>query len=333
MTVNNQKNLSIKYSKNYKYSEKEIFDYIQLMINKSMFSNAIEYINDIKLPPISFSTEFHLNVMEQFIKLLIYQGYYKKAESVIIKIKNRVFDLELVDLYVKLNIWDSIIKKNLKKSYASVPLFESLDIFFDDIEDEIIKAMVYLQASHLPEFIASQENFLKESYKIISKAPKSANQPYTELAVMNSLGVFNGLIGNLSTCKSILEKTIQKSNAIGDIRRESGSMTNLAYLYLLDPTMTPESHLMGRSMLQESLHLSEKVGALEFQSISNLHLAEYYKHRGKANLGMPYYNKVYDLQQKRGVIDKNEKLDEILGINQIEDTTDSVQELPKPTEI
>ena len=308
-------NLSTGFSDNFKFSEREVLNYIKLMINKSMFSQAIEYINQIKLPPISFSTKFHLNIMEQFIKLLIYQGYIKKAESVVIKVKNRAFDLELVDLYNKLNVWDSVIKKSLNQSYASVPIFESLDIFYDDIEDDLVKVMILLTASHLPDFIASQEHFLTEANRILSETKNKSvpDYPYIKTTVMNAMGVFQGLLGDIHGCKSILEATIDEAKEIGDVRRTAGSMTNLAYLYFLDGSMTPESQLMGRSMLQDSIKLSEEIGALEYQMITNLHLAEYYKNRGKAKLAIPYYNRVYEIQKQRGIMEGNEKIDAIFA--------------------
>ena len=210
-------NLAQGFSDNFKYSEREILNYIKLMINKSMFSQAIEYINQIKLPPIPFSTKFHLNIMEQFIKLLVYQGYMKKAESIIIKVKNRAFDLELVNLYTRLNVWDSVVKKSLNQQYASVPIFESLDIFFEDIDDDLVKIMVLLQGSHLPDFIASQEHFLQETQRILLETSQKTDPdfPYIETTVLNSMGVFLGLIGDLHGCKSTLEQCINKAKEIG----------------------------------------------------------------------------------------------------------------------
>lgn len=323
-------------SDNFKFSEKEILNYIQLMINKSMFTQAIDYINKIKLPALTHSTPFHLHVIEQFVKLMIYQGYTKKAENVVLKAKNRAFDLELVDLYSQLNVWDSVIKVSLKQSYASVSIYEALDIFFDDIENDLVKVMVLLQASHLPDFIASQEHFLKECRNILSKTTmkSSHSYPYVETTLLNSIGVFHGQLGDLHTCKSILEETIEKAKDIGDIRRTSGSMANLAHLFFLDSSMSSESQLIGRSLLQESLKLAEQIGALEYAMISNLTLAEYYSNRGKAKLAMPYYKNVYSIQQKRGIIEQLTKAEDIFKKqDMLQAKTESRQNSEEPSQL
>jgi tetratricopeptide (TPR) repeat protein len=242
-------------------------------------------------------------------------------------VKNRAFDLELVNLYSKLNVWESVIKKTLNQPYASVPIFESLDIFFDDINNDLVKVMVLLQASQLPDFIASQEHFLQESRRILSITPKKhdPNYPYIEVSLLNSMGVFHGLLGDLKTCKSLFESTISRAKEIGDMRRVAGSMTNLAYLYFLDSSMTPESQLMGRGLLQESLKLSEKIGALEYTMITNLHLAEYYKNRGKSKLALPYYKKIYEIQQQRGLIEQITKIDDIFADQDLIQAMDSIK--------
>ena len=299
-------------------SEDDVLSYLSSLINKSHFSEAIDYITKIKLPAIAFADEFNLSIMEQFIKLLVFQGYHIKAESVIEKTKNRALDLyllneskSLLNLYIKLNVWDSIIKQSLKREYPSIPIFESLDNYFDLITDDSVKAQVYLQASHLHEFISSQENFLKESLKLISNSEKSHEQPYIELQILNALGVFYGLIGDSNPCKEILEECISKAKELGDKRRLAGSMMNLANLYYFDMEQTPEAQLIGRSMLQESIKLSEDIECIEYETIGNLLLAEYYFKRGKSSQSIPYYEKVYELQTKRGMIANQEQIEKI----------------------
>lgn len=310
-------------------SKDDILLYIKSLINKSMFSEAIDYIGKIKLPAIAYADEFNLAVMEQFIKLLVYQGYHLKAETIIEKAKNRALDLylmknedqELLNLYIKFNIWESTIKQALKKSYPSIPIFESLDNYFESISDDLVKAQVYLQASHLHEFIGSQESFLKESFRLVSGTPKSQNQAFLEVQIMNALGVFYGLIGEVNTCKDILEDCITKATDLGDRRRVAGSMLNLANLYYFDMENSPETQLIGRSMIQESIKISEEIECVEYATIGNLLLAEYYFKRGKSSQSLPYYEKVYELQTKRGIISNQEKIDELLSKTQDQNDT------------
>ena len=209
-------------------------------------------------------------------------------------------------------IWDSTVKQALKRSYPSVSIFEALDNYFDLINDDLVKAQVYLQASHLPEFIGSQESFLKEALRLVSNADKSTDQSFLELQVLNALGVFYGLIGENNLCKEILENCISKAKKLGDKRRAAGSMINLANLYYLDINQSPETQLIGRSMLQESIKLSEEIECIEYSTIGNLLLAEYYFNRGKSSQSLPYYEKVYTLQQKRGIITNQDKIDELV---------------------
>lgn len=303
-------------------SKIDVLAYLTEAINKSHFTDAIDYITKLKLPAIAYADEFNLSVMEQFIKLLIYEGYHLKAESIIEKAKNRALDLYLstdnkilINLYVKFNIWDSIVKQTLKRPYPSIPIFESLDNYFDQITDDTVKAHVYLQASHLNEFIGSQENFLKEALKIISNAPKSLEQPYLEIQIMNALAVFYGLVGDISPCKDILEECISKAKELGDKRRVAGSMMNLANLYYFDMDQSTEAQLIGRNLLQESIKISEDIECVEYATIGNLLLAEYYFKRGKSSQSIPFYEKVYELQTKRGMLNSQvnqEKIDELL---------------------
>lgn len=300
-------------------SQQDILNYISQLINKSSFNEAIDYISKLKLPAITFANYFNLAIMEQFIKLLVYQGYHLKAESIIDKAKNRALDLYLVNeepkllnLYVKFCIWDSTVKNALKKDYPSVPIFESLDNYFDRLTDNLVKVRVLLQASHLHDFIGSQEAFLKEAFKLVSNSPKSSSQAFLELQVMNALGVFYGLIGEMSLCKDILEECISKAKELGDKRRIAGSMINLANLYYLEANQTPETQLIGRNLLQEGTKLSEDIECIEYATIGYLLLAEYFFKRGKSSQSLPYYEKVYDLQLKRGILANQEKIDALL---------------------
>jgi tetratricopeptide (TPR) repeat protein len=301
----------------------DVLSYISQLINKSHFNEAINYISQIKLPAITFADEFNLSIMEQFIRLLIYQGYHIKAESIIEKAKSRALDLylakensEILNIYVKFNIWDSIVRQTLKREFPSVPIFESLDHYFELITDDLVKAHVYLQASHLFEFIGSQEHFLKEALRLVSNTPRSENQAYIEIQILNALGVFYGLIGDLQICKDIFEETISKAKTLGDKRRVAGSMINIANIYYLDNNQTPETQLIGKGMLQESLKLSEEIDCVEYATIANLLLAEYYFKRGKSSQSLPYYEKVYSLQTKRGIIANQEKIDDLLARTQ-----------------
>ncbi len=301
----------------------DVLSYINQLINRSSFTEAINYISKIKLPAIAFADEFNLAVMEQFVKLLIYQGYHLKAETIIEKAKNRAFDLymsncssDLLDIYIKLAIWESNIKQTLKRAYPSISIFDALDNYFDQITNDLTRAQVLLQASHLPEFIGSQESFLKEAMSLVINAPKSSTQLFLELQVLNSLGVFYGLIGETSSCKEILEECISKAKELGDKRRIAGSMINLANLYYLDTNQTSETQLIGRNILQESLKLSDEIECVEYSTITNLLLAEYYFKRGKSSQSLPYYEKVYDLQLKRGIMAQQEKIDALLARSQ-----------------
>ena len=65
-------------------------------------------------------------------------------------------------------------------------------------------------------------------------------------------------------------------------------------------------------MLQESIKLSEEIECIEYSTIGNLLLAEYYFNRGKSSQSLPYYEKVYTLQQKRGIITNQDKIDELV---------------------
>ena len=222
----------------------DVLVYITQLVHKSSFAEVIDYISKIKLPAIAYADEFNLSIMEQFIKLLVFQGYHIKAESIIEKAKSRAFDLylannELLHLYLKLSVWDSVVRQALKRPYPSIPIFEALDNYFDLITDDLVKVQILLQASHLPEFIGSQESFLKEAFRLVSNAPKSPNQSFLEIQVLNGLGVFYGLIGETSVCKEILEECISKAKELGDKRRVAGSMINLANIYYLDGNQTP----------------------------------------------------------------------------------------------
>lgn len=316
-------------------SKIDVIRYIRQSVNRSSYSDVIDYIGQLKLPAIAFADEFNLSVMEQFIKLLIYQGYHLKAESIIEKAKNRALDLylssenpDLLNLYIKLSIWDCSVKNTLKRSYPSIPIFEALDNYFDLISDDLIKAQVLLQASHLHEFIGSQESFLKEALKLASNAPKSPDQAYVELQVLNSLGVFYGLIGDINLCQEILEDCISKAKELGDKRRVAGSMINLANLYYLDSNQTPETHLIGRNLLQEAVKKSENIECIEYATIGNLLLAEYYFKRGKSSQSLPYYEKVYDYQLKRGILANQEKIDALLKQSQ---EPEQVEQTEAPT--
>jgi len=300
---------SYELSSHQSYSKTDVITYISQMINRSKFNDAISYIAQIKIPSIAYANEFYLNILEQLVKLMIYQGYQLKAEKIIEKARDRAFELELFDLYVKFNIWDSMVKQSLKRSYPSVPIFESLDNYYDDLTDDLLKSQLYLQASHLNDFIASQESFLKESYKLVTngQTTRSNEQPYVEAAITNSLGVFYGLIGENEKCKNFLELSIAKGKTIGDKRRVAGSMTNLANLHYLEPQKAPETHLIGRSMIQESIKISEEIQCFEYAMIGNLLLAEYYQKRGKTTLSVPYYDNVYKLQIVRGIVEEPAK--------------------------
>ena len=301
-------------------SKDDILSYVSSLVNRSLFSEAIDYIGKIKLPAIAYADEFNLSVMEEFIRLLVFQGYHLKAETIIEKTKNRALDLylstenkNLLNLYVKFNVWDSTVKQALKRSYPSVPIFESLDNYFKEISDDLIKAQVYLQASHLNDFIGSQESFLKEALRLVLNVPKTQQQqPYIECQVLNALGVFYGLIGDLPTCRDILEECVSKATELGDRRRVAGSMINLANIYYLEMDQTPETQIIGRSMIQESIKISEEIECIEYATIGNLLLAEYYFKRGKSSQSLPYYERVYDLQTKRGIISNQEKIDNLL---------------------
>lgn len=310
----------------------DVLSYINQLINRSSFTEAIDYITKIKLPAIAYADEFNLSIMEQFIKLLIFQGYHLKAETIIEKAKTRSLDLYLsnespnvLDIYIKLCIWESNIKNTLKRPYPSVPIYEALDNYFDQITNDLTKAQVLLQASHLHEFIGSQESFLKEAMRLVTDAPKSLNQVFFEIQVLNALGVFYGLIGETARCKDILEECISKAKEIGDRRRVAGSMINLANLYYLDNNQTPETHLIGRNLLQESVKLSEEIECIEYTTIGNLLLAEYYFKRGKSSQSLPYYEKVYDLQLKRGIMAQQEKIDALIAKAHPEALTEPTQ--------
>jgi tetratricopeptide (TPR) repeat protein len=285
-------------------SKEKILVYINLLINRSRFKTALDFISQIHFPSLKIVQKWDLQILEAFIKLLIYQGFYNKALTLVNRSLVRAREIKQNDIISILLFWRGKIRLTLKDSYH-FDFYEAFELAKDLTENPILQSQTLLGLTFLSESIDKREEILLNALKVLKSNENSLTDmsiQYQEAQVLNALGIYYGLIGNNKLSSDYFNHCIELAKTLGDQRRIAGALLNHATLNFLKDRSDPEITLIGRSMIQKSIRISEQIDSHEYAALGYGNLADYYHKRKRSKETLSCLMKVYELQIKREII-------------------------------
>lgn len=295
---------------------KEALNYASGLIDRSKYDEAIRYIAKTRLPPVERAVDWQLAMQEEFLRLLIYQGHQRKAQTLLPRALARAKALQNPALTMKFTYWSGVLA--IWENQPAADQMHQAYKLATELGDEPFLVGLALQGlGQVPELGSVREVYLEEALSMLQLAgfEKNPQQPFLEAQTLNSLAIYYGLLDDLVSAKSIFEETIDLAKRIGDVRRLAGTMINYASLCYLDQK-DHEISLVGRGMLQEAVRLSDSIQALEYSMVGHYVLADYYERRGNHKPALTHFRSVYELKKKRGMLSGEQATtcEEVLGL-------------------
>lgn len=291
-------------------------DYLISLVNQSKYELAIEYLARLNISSLKTAREWDLLILEAFVRLMVYQGYHKKALPLIIRSLNRANQIQNSSIMAQLLYWQGIVSLALKKPYQEF-FDQAFEITNKNDECNLnIKNQAILGMSLLDESIENREKILLHALKIANNTmEENPTQRYQYAHILNSLGIYYGLLRDERSIY-YFEKVIILAKKIGDKRRLGGSLINHANLNFLSYS-NPELNLIGKGMLQEATKLCEEIEALEYAALGHRSLVEYYQHKGRREQALIHLTSLASIELKRELLNTEQikQITELLIIN------------------
>lgn len=283
-------------------SQEKVIEYLTLLIHRSKFNSAIEYITKIHPPSIKIAEKWDLQVIEAFVRLMIYQGYHNKVLNVVDQALIRASEIDSNKLLLSFNYWRGIIALALKQSSYSY-LFKAYNLGKDLIDYPLYQSQALLGFSMLPEAIGHREEILLKSLYVLQDHQKNEFAfSYQKAHVMNSLGIFYGLLQNYESSSFYFNQAITLAKSNDDKRRLAGSLINYANLNFLMNQNDPEILLIGRGMLKEAIKILEDIECLDYLALAHKSLADYYYSKDRKQEALAHITSVATIELKRDVL-------------------------------
>ena len=281
---------------------------VHLLIDRSEFKQSISFFTKLRLPSIDLAYKDDLYFMEAFIRLLIMQGFQTTALMILEKILSRVRLLGsgLSPLLAKLLIHKSQIDIYHQRYQPIRQQLQEASKLLNDQNSPNMQSdygQIYLLYARLEEEVQDWERYLDEALNCF----KATNYGPGEVAVLNSFGVLFGRLKDNELARDYFEKGIEISTRIHDLRRLAGCYNNLAVLYYFE-SEDSDNHPHGKQLLEEAINISSNIESWEFLAQHYLAIIQYYQKCHQYRNALPYLNLLYQVQEKRGMLNPDQKI-------------------------
>ena len=140
--------------------------YIHSLIDRSEFSTALSFFTKARLPNVNEACIDDVFFIEAFVRLLIAQGYQKRALPIIVKAMERLYNLGLhgEQIMAKYLIHQSQALSNIEDHSRVLPLYQqAYDLLENKAENQSDFGYIYLGLSQSDELVNDWEMYLENS--------------------------------------------------------------------------------------------------------------------------------------------------------------------------